>query len=116
MTPRMNQGADFPNETLGLAAGVVGGGCQVVQYIAAARQKEMNVSMAVVATINAWYGYKGMGFRLWPRGVDDMRRKENTKNSLWHLYAASVYKKCTKAANFIQRDIGHRLRILRIGG
>jgi hypothetical protein len=30
---------------------------------------------------------KGEDSGLWPAGVEDMRRKENIKNLLWHLYA-----------------------------
>jgi hypothetical protein len=47
----------------------------------------MNVSMAVVATMTRGTVMSGKGSGLWPTGVEDMRRKENIKISLWHLYA-----------------------------
>jgi hypothetical protein len=49
--------------------------------------------MAVVATMTRGTVIRGEGSGLWPAGVEDMRRKEYIKISLWHLYAGAVHKK-----------------------
>ena len=49
--------------------------------MAAARQKEMNVNMAVVATITRGTVIRGGDSGLWPAGIEDMVRKESIKES-----------------------------------
>jgi hypothetical protein len=61
--------------------------------MAAARQNEMKVSMAVVATMTRGTVMSGGVSEFWPTGLEDMRRKENIKILLWHLYAPSSTKR-----------------------
>jgi len=69
--------------------------------MAAARQKEMNVNMAVVATITRGTVIRGVGSELWPRGLDDIGRKENIKKILWHLYVPVSKKRPEKLDLFL---------------